>query len=336
MTRLQTSVLLVAFALAAGLAAHAQKEGSVPTQALVAVDTNSVAPVTAETLTVTVNDHKVPLTAWTPVLPANAQVALLIDDGLRQTFGREIDNLGSFMRTLSPGVEILIGYMQYGHIVVAQPFTTDHTLAASTLHIPEGNPGMSGSPYICLSDFLKQWSGSGAVPSAISPAASLLHKKRYVLMITDGVDPYNGSASVMNQGSPYVDNAIEEAQLAGVAVYAIYFGDAGMEGGMADNSGQNYLSQITQATGGVNYFEGVGNPVSTTPYLQRFQRAIAESYIATFNAPAAGNDPRGLVAVKFDVVKPPKPPKSKIKVPKVPAVKTTLHAPEKVHPGNVE
>jgi hypothetical protein len=195
---------------------------------------------------------------------------------------------------------------------------------------------MSGSPYICLSDFLKQWPGSGAVPSATSPAASPRHKTRYVLMITDGVDPYNGSASVMNQGSPYVDNAIEEAQRAGVPVYAIYFSDAGIEGGMADNSGQNYLSQITQATGGVNYFEGVGNPVSTTPYLQRFQSALTESYIATFNAPATGNDPRALVYVKFDVVKPPKPPKSKIKVPKVPAVKTTLHAPAKVRPGNVE
>lgn len=296
-----------------------------PTQALVAVDTNSTAPITADSLKLTVNDHPQPLTAWTRLQSTNTQVALLIDGGLRQSFGREIDNLGSFVRNLSPGVEVLVGYMEYGHIVVAQPFTTDHTLAASTLHIPEGNPGMSGSPYICISDFVKNWPG---------PAAA--RKARFILTITDGVDPYNGSASVMNQGSPYVDDAIKQAQRAGVPVYAIYFSDAGIEGGMADNSGQNYLSQMTHATGGVSYWEGVGNPVSTRPFLQQFQHSIAESYIATFGAPAMGNDPGSLVYVKFEVVKPPKPPKSKIKAPKVPTVKTTLHAPEKVRPGNVE
>jgi hypothetical protein len=330
-------VFLVAFAFAAGVAAHGQKEGSVPTQALVAVDTDSTAPITAEALTVTVNDHQQPLSAWQQVEPANAQVALLLDGGLRASFGREMVNLRAFVSSLAPGVEVLIGYMQYGHVVVAQPFTTDHALAASTVHMPEGNPGMSASPYVCLTDFLKYWSGSGAVSSATSPVAAAHHKTRYVLMITDGVDPYNGNAGVMNQGSPYVDGAIAEAQRAGIPIYAIYFGDAGIVGGIADNSGQTYLSQITQATGGVNYFEGLGNPVSTTPYLQLFQSALAESYIATFNAPAAGNgSSRDLVDVKFDIVKPKKAPKSKSKIkgPKVPAVKTILHAPQRVRPGN--
>ena len=169
--------------------------------------------------------------------------------------------------------------------------------------------------------------------SRTGPAPPLTRKARFILTITDGVDPYNGSTSVMNQGSPYVDDAIEQAQRAGVAVYAIYFGDAGIEGGMADNSGQNYLSQMTHATGGISYWEGVGNPVSTRPFLQQFQRSIAESYIATFSAPAMGNDPGGLVNVKFEIVKPPKPPKSRVKAPKVPTVKTTIHAPEKSAPA---
>jgi hypothetical protein len=322
--------------LTIGLAAHAQVEGPVPTQALVAVDTSSTAPITAESLKLTVNDHPQPLTAWTPLQHANTQVALLIDDGLRESVGREIDNLRNFVRTLSPGVEVLVGYMQYGHVATAQSFTTDHELAASTVRLPDGMAGMSASPYICISDFVKNWPSSSTSSSSSSPGQPLQHKARFILMLTNGVDPYNGSTSVMNQGSPYVDDAIKQAQLAGVAVYAIYFADAGIGGNMADNSGQNYLSQITQATGGINYWEGVGSPVSSRPFLQQFQHSIAESYIATFNAPAMGNDPGGLVYVKFDVVKPPKPPKSKIKAPKVPTVKTTLHAPEKVRPGNVE
>ena len=318
MTRQLTPALLLAFALTAGLAAHAQQEGLVPTQALVNVDAKSVPPAGPSALTVAVNDRKQPLSAWEPVAPASAQVALLIDDGLRESVSRELDNLRSFVRTLAPGVEVLVGYMQYGHVVAAQPFTTDHALAASTLHLPGGLPGMSASPYLCLSDFVRNWPESGASFSSSSPGASTQHKARFILMLTNGVDPYNGSASIMNQGSPYVDNAVADAQRAGVAIYAIYFGDAGISGNSADSSGQNYLSQITQATGGVNLWEGVGNPVSTAPFLSKFQSALAETYIATFNAPLGNNPQRDLVRVKFT------------------AAKTKLHAPEKVRPGNVE
>jgi hypothetical protein len=137
-------------------------------------------------------------------------------------------------------------------------------------------------------------------------------------MLTNGVDPYNGSTSVMNQGSPYVDNAVADAQRAGVAVYAIYFGDAGMEGGSVNNSGQDYLNQITEGTGGINLWEGVGNPVSTAPFLSKFQSALAETYIATFNTPLGNNPAHDLVRVKFT------------------AAKTKLRAPEQVRPGNQE
>jgi hypothetical protein len=197
--------------------------------------------------------------------------------------------------------------MQYGHVVSEQPFSADHALAATGLHLPEGMPGMSASPYICLSDFVKRW-----------PAANASHKARFVLMITNGVDPFNGSTSVMNQDSPYVNAAVSDAQRAGVTVYAIYFGDAGIAGASADNSGQSYLAQIAQQTGGVSLWEGVGNPVSMAPFLSKFQSALAETYIATFPAPAGKDPQRDLVQVKFS------------------APKTKLHAPQQVRPGNQE
>src|SRR5260370_20389729 len=108
------SVLLFASSLTLGVIASAQVEGPVATQALVSVDAKSTPPVDASALTVSVNDHKEPLTAWTQVAPGNAQVALLIDAGLRQSVGREINNLKQFVRKLPPGVQLLIGYMQYG------------------------------------------------------------------------------------------------------------------------------------------------------------------------------------------------------------------------------
>ena len=317
MKRLFGTALFVTFALTVSLAAHAQMEGPVPTQALVNVDSKSTPPADASALTVAVNDRKEPLTSWSPVLPANAQVALLIDDGLRESMGRELDNLRDFVRGLAPGVEILVGYMQYGHVVADQGFTTDHVRAASTLHLPGGLAGMSASPYLCLSDFVKNWPGPTSDSSSMDRNHPAQHKARFIMVLTNGVDPYNGSTSVMNQDSPYVAAAIHDAQRAGVAVYSIYFGDAGMRGGSVDFSGQNYLQQLTQGTGGANLWEGTGNPQSTAPFLTMFQHAVAETYIATFSAPAS-NNPQNLVRIKFS------------------AAKAKLHASEQVRPGNQE
>jgi hypothetical protein len=315
---LPAALVLTLFLIPFSLVAHAQEEGLVPTQALVKIDSKSTPPANASALTVSVNDHKEPLTSWAPVVPANAQVALLIDDGLRESMGRELDNLRNFVRTLPPGVEILVGYMQYGSVVQDQPFTTDHVLAATTLHLPQGMPGMSASPYLCISDFVKKWPSSADSSSSSGMGMSSPRKARFIVMITDGVDPYNGSTSINNQDSPYVATAVTDAQRAGVAVYAIYFPDAGIRGGRADFSGQSYLQQITEATGGVNLWEGVGSPVSTAPFLSIFQRALGETYVATFNAPASSKPERDLVRVKFS------------------APKVKLHAPEAVRVGNLE
>ncbi|HEV2619689.1 MAG TPA: hypothetical protein VGU23_07090 [Acidobacteriaceae bacterium] len=304
------------------IAANSQVEGPVPTQVLVNVDARSVAPASASAVTVAVNNRKEPLTDWQPVAPANAQVALLIDDGLRESVGRELDNLRAFIEKLPAGVEVLVGFMQNGRVVSDQGFTADHALAASTLHLPSGLPGTSASPYLCLSQFVDHWPGA-AEPGAVSFSDSSLagaaqHKARFVLMISNGVDPYNGSTRMSNQDSPYVAAAVTDAQRAGVAVYAIYFADAGIRGGSADNSGQNYLSQLAEETGGVSLWEGMGNPVSMGPFLDQFGHAVSETYIATFPAPAGREAQRDLVRVKFS------------------AAKAKLHSPDEVRPGNQE
>ncbi len=268
--------LLVTSALVAGLAvsvaAQAQpQEGLVPTQTLVAVEAKSAVPAGASDLTITVDGRKVPLSAWAPVTPTQAQVALLIDDGLRESVGRNLSDIKAFLNGLPQGVEVLVGYMQNGRVVEAQPFTTDHAAAANSVRLPEGVPGQSASPYFCLSDFVKHW--PGAEPTDPNAPLEIQRertngKARFVLMITNGVDPYNGSTSIENQDSPYVSAATTDANRAGVAVYSIYFADAGIRGGGAGLSGQSYLEQVTQATGGRNYYEGIGNPVSFQPFLE--------------------------------------------------------------------
>jgi hypothetical protein len=293
--------------LSLGLLAHAQ-EGPLPTQTLVTVDSKDAPKLAASDLTFEVNKSKQPPNNLVSVTASGAQIALLIDDGLRESVGRELNNLRSFVTNLPSDTEIFIGYMSNGRVQQVSYFTTDHATAAAKIRLPVGLPGMSASPYFCLSEFVKHWPSEGFDgPSA--------RKARFVIMLTNGVDPYNGSVSVMNQDSPYVQDAQRDAQRAGVSVSSIYFGDAGIRGGRASFSGQSYLAQIAEATGGRAYYEGTGNPVSTAPFFKEFQDSLAETYVATF--PAAGKDLVNL-RVKSNV----------------PHVK--VRAPLLVLPGNVE
>jgi hypothetical protein len=305
--------LILLAATAATTTLQAQREGPVPTQALVYVDSKGPVSPTPANVTLKVNNQNTPITSLAQVPPNGAQIALLIDDGLRTSVGRELGNIRSFVQSLRPGTEIFIGYMRNGQVISAQDFTSDLASAAANVRIPLGSAGASSSPYFCLSDFVKRWpsSESNVNQTASQPA----HKARFVLMITNGVDPYNGSTSITNQSSPYVDAAVTDAQRAGIPVYSIYFTDAGIRGQSASFSGQSYLAQIAQGTGGTAFYQGVGNPVSLAPYLKQFEDAVAESYVATFTAP--GN--KDFVRVKMSTSLP----------------KTKLEAPDQVRPGTV-
>ncbi|QNI38199.1 vWA domain-containing protein [Edaphobacter albus] len=287
--------LLLASAILGSSLAYAQ-EGPTPTQAIVTVNSKSSQTLTAQNLKVKVNNRDAQVAAVTSIKPNGTQVALLIDDGLRTSVARQLSDIRRFITSLPEGTEIFVGYMQNGRVVPAQVFTTDHAVAATSLRIPMGSPGVSASPYFCLSDFVKNWPGSSG-----SEGALLTPKARFVMMLTNGVDPYNGSVSPMNQNSVYVNNAIRDAQRAGVPVYSIYYGNAGIRGGAASFSGQSYLAQVADDTGGRAYYQGLGSPVSLTPFFDQFRKAIGESYVASFSAPAKNNE---LVDLKFSTTLP--------------------------------
>ncbi|WP_260705339.1 vWA domain-containing protein [Edaphobacter flagellatus] len=277
--------------LAIAAFASAQQEGPMQTQALVTLDAKAPQPLTLNNLSVKVNRHEAKLSSVAPVTAKGTQVALLIDDGLRSSVGRQISDIKSFITSLPAGAEIFVGYMQNGRVVPAQDFTTDHAAAAANIRLPLSGAGISASPYFCLSDFVKNWPGGSSAEGTMLTA-----KARFVIMLTNGVDPYNGSVSPLNQTSPYVDAAIADAQRGGVAVYSIYYGDSGYRGQAASFSGQNYLQNVADATGGRAYFQGLGSPVSLLPFFKQFTKSLSESYVASFDAPGTSK----LVDLKFE------------------------------------
>jgi hypothetical protein len=301
----------------ATVAQAAQQEGPAPTQALVAFDSKAPVSPTPSDVTIKVDNRATPLSSLVPVPPNDAQVAILIDDGLRRSISLQLNDLRSFIQSLPPSTEVFVGYMQNGRIVSASGadpgFTSDHAAAAAAIRMSEGLPGLSASPYFCLSDFVKHWPGASEMqqPQPRQPG----HKARFVLMITNGVDPYNGSTSIMNQDSPYVQTAQDDAQRAGVPVYSIYYPDSGFRGRRGSFSGQSYLFQVAEATGGASFYQGTIPPVSLAPFLREFQGAIARTYVATFDVPASKN----LARIKISTTMP----------------KTKVRAPDQVRPGNV-
>jgi hypothetical protein len=300
-----------------GITAFSQQEGSAPTQALVAFDSKTPVSPTAKDVTIKVDNRATNLLNLAPVPPSGTQVALLIDDGLRTSIGGELNNLRAFITSLPQGTEVFVGFMQNGRVVSANDlpgFTTDRAAAAQSLRMPMGLRGASASPYFCLSDFVKNWPSSVESRSG-SQSQQPTHKARIVLMITNGVDPYNGSTSITNQDSPYVAAAVTDAQRAGVPVYSIYYNDAGFRGGRGSFSGQSYLLQVAQGTGGATYYEGTGSPVSLIPFLKQFQNALAETYVATF--PVEAN--KKIVSLKASTNLP----------------KTKVNAPQQVRPGTI-
>jgi hypothetical protein len=316
MTKRILALTLFALALP-GLTAFAQQEGPTPTQALVSLSSKTPVSATAKDVSLKVDNRTTNLLNLAPIPPNGAQVALLIDDGLRTSIGGELNNLKAFITSLPQGTEVFVGFMQNGRVVSANDmpgFTADRAAAAQSLRLPMGLRGASASPYFCLSDFVKNWP-SNAENQSGPQSQQPTHKARIVLMITNGVDPYNGSTNITNQDSPYVAAAVTDAQRAGVPVYSIYYNDAGFRGGRGSFSGQSYLLQVAQGTGGEAYYQGTGSPVSIIPFLKQFQNALAETYVATF--PVEGN--KKMVTLKASTNLP----------------KTKVNAPQEVRPGTI-
>ena len=223
-----------------------------------------------------VNGKTSTITGWTPLRGSQGavQIVVLIDDGARESLSNQLGDIAKFIQGLPPDAKVAVAYMEYGRAVLAGPLSTDHAAAARELHMPlEGVPGVSASPYFCLSELAKNW------PSTDT------HARREVVMVTDGVDSYEVR---YDPEDPYVQAAIDDAVRAHLIVYSIYWRNQGFldRTGYGAYDGQNLLSQLTEATGGNNYWIGYGNPVSFQPYFADLDRRLDNQYELDFMTPS--------------------------------------------------
>jgi VWFA-related protein len=204
------------------------------------------------------------VTDWAPAQGEHAGLELffLIDDNASTSLGSQLDDIRQFIRAQPQTTAVGIAYMQDGMARVVQNLTNDHEQATKALRLPMGGATINASPYFSLSDLIKRW-----------PQDTARHE---VVMVSDGTDRFWGSGP----DDPYVDTAVDDAQRAGVIVYAIYTPGSGYRVSYWRYWwGQNYLSRVADETGGEGYYIGfTGNSVSFEPFLDDVGQRLQHQY----------------------------------------------------------
>jgi hypothetical protein len=256
--------------LAAVSSVMAQDSGTANAQTVITVlgkNNEAAAPVQERDLKVAVNGKSANITDLVPLRGdrAGLELVILIDGSARTSLGTQLGDIEHFVDSLPPTTSVGIAYMQNGAAVFSQPFTADKAKALQSLHLPNGVAASNASPYFCLSDLAKKWPSSNH------------ENRREVVMITDGVDPYNLR---FDPDNPYLAAAINDSVRAGLVVDSIYWHDQGRydRGPYQNNSGQSLLGLVAQSTGGKTYWQGFGNPVSFAPYFEDLSRRLQNQY----------------------------------------------------------
>jgi hypothetical protein len=282
--KLQAATLFAAGSLlTATLALAAEQKQEVPASTVITILPENETPggIPQEAVHLKLNGKESAITGFTPLRDPQSKVEMvvLIDGGARSSLGLQMSDVAKFIQSQRPDTKVAVAYMENGRAAFGGPLTTDHDSVVRDLHLTgQGEAGISGSPYFCLSDLAKNW------PSADA------HARREVVMITDGVDYYDQH---YDPEDPYVRTAMDDAVRARMAVYAIYWRSADRfdNTNYAASDGQNLLAQITQGTGGVSYWEGTGNPVSFVSYFADIDRRLNNQYELDFMT-AVGDKPQ--------------------------------------------
>jgi len=216
-------------------------------------------------VTVEIDKRPAVVKEWVPLRGDEAKLDLyvVIDDGEDTDLGLQFKSLKTFVDEQPETTRIGLAYLRNGAANIAAPLTADHAAVTKAIRLPLGQPGISASPYMGISDLVKKWPSNDA--------------RREVLLISSGIDPW----SPPDPQNPYLRKAIDDAQRAGILVNSIYYSGAGHLGHSywRVNWGQNYLSELGDSTGGESYWQGFGSPVSFDPYLKDFSERLTNQYL---------------------------------------------------------
>jgi hypothetical protein len=260
---------------------------TVPVQMVVTVEANhgtDVPAVAREDVIVNQGRDRDEVKDWIPLQGDRARLELfvLLDDASRANLGAQLQDLSKFVSAQPPTTAIGLGYMRNGVVDIVDRFTTDHAKVAKHVRLPLGELGATANPYLSIVDLIKRWPTDPIGHQVLMNRWPDIPVRHEILVVSDGIDRLGGTGIA----NPYVDEAIVEAQRAGVIIYTIYAGGVGRYGRSIwrINWGQNYLSEIAEETGGEAFYLGSETPISFTPYLDDLNRRLNHQYLLAFFA----------------------------------------------------
>jgi hypothetical protein len=271
--------LFIAFAVICPTFSQAQV-ANVPVKMTVSVSVprdRQSPEIKAEDVIVRRGRDRLKVTEWTPATGANAGMDLfiLIDDASDPVLGSHLNDLRSFITSQPPSTNVGVGYMRNATVQITQNFTNDHDAAARAVRLPLGNVGAFGSPYLSVMDLMRRWPEHP--------------NRRQVIMLSDGIDrARRGMGRTLNT-LPDVNSASDLAQRTGTMIHSIYVpGRSRLDRNFWEaNNGINNMAQLSDRSGGENFFIGFGSPVSIKPYLDQLNDIFGNQYLLGFEATPA-------------------------------------------------
>ena len=198
-------------------------------------------------------------------------LALLIQEDLVPSVSNEIKALADFIKRLPKGSRVMIGYLRTGSLQVKQKFTNDLERAASALRPPIGFASASPyNPYVEVIEALRKFDSQ--------PLG-----RRAILLVSDGLDISRGIDSSSPTQSVDLQRAVNESQRRGVAIYGFYAPTlvAASNPALVSNA-QSSLLRLSNETGGIAFFQGLGAPVSFEPFIRELDVSLQKQAALTF------------------------------------------------------
>lgn len=200
---------------------------------------------------------------------APVNVAILIQEGLDQGVGNEIERIEDFILALPEGSKVMIGYLRGTGLSVREPFTANLEKAADRLRIPASTPSVGSAPFIGLIEALDEFEG--------------IEGRNQVILVSNGIDVTRGYDDLSPGRNLELDRAISKARRMGIPVWSIY---ANWPGGLGRNRalvsfGQGSLNRLSEETGGRAFFAGSGFVTFDHP-LEEITEALGNQYLIAF------------------------------------------------------
>jgi hypothetical protein len=216
------------------------------------------------------------ITDWIPLESGHdLELFVLIDDAANYDLGSKLRELGRFVISQPAAVSVGVAYIHDGNLKIVENPTPDRSRVARALRALSG--GKTANPYCVLSDLIQRWQRRSL--------------RREIVLVSTGI------AETATEAGVCVDEAIHDAERAGIVVYAFYNPAADYlseKRSQASRVDSGAVDLVCYETGGEAFFLSHDPSESINPFLADIAEHLEHQYLVKFRispGPESGFQP---------------------------------------------